>query len=192
MLGPESRFSIRGMLLALAVTALLFAALRSGDEVRMVWEVIGGCLGIVAYLRYRDLLAWRASQGLETGRGWKAWEAIKAVGVAVLVVGLADLAFLVGFFCPSGNVPYSLRAFAPAGRCWIGPMRSLKWSVTVGLILAMLVAGSMRSLFWPPGATDWRRPRTYLLKLWPVALMLAMLSVPLMLAVLMETIRRRT
>ncbi|AMV35872.1 hypothetical protein [Planctomyces sp. SH-PL62] len=166
MLGPESRFSIRGMLLALAVTALLFAALRSGDEVRMVWEVIGGCLGIVAYLRYRDLLAWRASQGLETGRGRKAREAFKAVGVAVLVVGLADFAFLVGFIVSDG-----IR----------GP---IVLPVAMGLILAMLVARSMRSHFWLPGATRWRRLRIYL-KLWPVAWMLVAVIVSTVLAVIL-------
>jgi hypothetical protein len=37
----------------------------------------------------------------------------------------------------------------------------------MGLILAALVAGSLRRAFWPPGTTDWRRPGSYL-KLWPV------------------------
>ncbi|WP_165247049.1 hypothetical protein [Paludisphaera soli] len=186
--GGRKPTSVGGMLLILAAAALLFAALRSGDDVTTVWAVIGGCTGLVALLRYRDVLAWRASRGLETGRGRKFREALAAVGVASLVVGLSDLAFLVGFFGTVSPFGISWRAFVgpSGGRCYVGEPADVGWQATKGLILATLVAGSLRRATWLPGATDWRRRGSYL-KLWPVVVASAIGLIRLVTQVLVIT-----
>lgn len=135
-----------------ATAALLFAALGSRGDATTIKLVFGGCFAGVAIARYRDVIAWRRSQGLEAGAERKLLESFRAIGVASILFGLSHLAFFAGLLCFDTGDPVT--------------------GVVMGLGLSVLVASSLKRRLWLPAADG--QPREGLLKLWPVAVTLAM------------------
>jgi len=159
--------SVRQAMAAVAATGLLCAALRCGDDVATLGVVIVGCTIGVAWLRHRDVASHRGDDGLATGWKRKVLETCRAIGVAALLVGLSDLAFLVGFFSSANASSVSVRAFVIVGRCHVGDPATIRWSTTMGLGLAFLVEDSLKRFIWRPVDAAGRPARAYL-ALWPV------------------------
>ncbi|WP_165075919.1 hypothetical protein [Paludisphaera rhizosphaerae] len=168
-------WSVLSAMIATAAAALLCAAIRGGDGRGTVGAVIVGCTLLLALALYRDAAS---RKGLEDPASWrrKALDALFSLGGATLIVGLSDLAFVVGFLAWSGSRSFEFRSLVVTGRCWVGPEPpTLEACTAAGLVLGLAVARSLRLVLSSLVMTGRPRRGDYL-RLWPVALTLALLA----------------
>lgn len=168
-------WSVLSAMIATATAALFCAAIRGGDGRGTVGTVLVGCTLLLALVLYRDAASRRGMQD-SASRRRKALDALFSLGGATLIVGLSDLAFVVGFLAWSGSRSFEFRSLVVTGRCWVGPEPpSLEACTVAGLALGLAVARSLRVIFSSIATTGRPRRGDYL-RLWPVAMTLALLA----------------
>lgn len=130
------RFNMRSTMLAMAVLTLAFAAPRIG-----IFPVITACICLLAWRRTSDGIV----RGLATSTWQKATLFLTSTTVAAVIIGLSDLAFLVGYeVCTASDVPWLISRWSPtSGFDWV-VMPSL-----AGLIPSLCVATLLRKTIWP-------------------------------------------
>ncbi|APW61551.1 hypothetical protein [Paludisphaera borealis] len=145
------RLKLWWLMAAVAVAAVLCAVARKEGSPIAGAVIVGTCVLVLAYKRFSEALALRRSEGLTTSRPRKVWAALNAVCVAVMVIGLSDLAFLVGY---SGYMALSSRSshWSPYDdEAWIA------MGAAAGTTLAVRVAVALRRRFWPQRPPALRR-----------------------------------
>ena len=169
-------WSIASAMIVTAAAALLAAAMRGGNGRGTVGAVVVGCTLLLALVLYRDTASRRTLQDPAAAWRRKVVDALGSLGSAALIVGLSDLAFLVGFLAWAGSKDFDFRRLVRTGRCWIGPEPpSVEACMAAGLVLGLPVTRSLRSVLPILGTTGWWRLADYS-RLWPVALTLALLA----------------
>lgn len=87
---PRVRFTVRGIMIAVALVAVIFAAFQSEGSPLLGVVIVVGSTICLAYARY--------NQARSKGRG--RWLLARSIAEAVFVIGLCDATFLFGFlFC---------------------------------------------------------------------------------------------
>jgi hypothetical protein len=138
------RSKIWWLMAAVAVAAVACAAGREHGGLAAGAVVVFACVIALASRRYADLMGLRKAQGLATHRALKARIALNAMVVAVLVIGLSDLAFLAGYFG-------YMRLFPPISSHWTqyDDPRWMAMSAAAGTALAVRVAVGLRRRLSP-------------------------------------------
>jgi hypothetical protein len=147
---PRIRLEIRGIMAAVAVSALLLWVCRADlpPIIAAIFFIVGPALALT-WKRYSDALAQPLNAKQVTTRKQKITLLLTSFTVAVTVIGLSDFAFLVGYFGYSvlmaeagfGYRNVLLRHQYEVSQLLIGAM--------FGLIMALTVAYALRLLIWP-------------------------------------------
>jgi hypothetical protein len=153
---PRSVFSVRSLLVSVAFVALFMAAYRTES----FSGVMVACMICLACKRTTDVLARRSTDGVPTSRWQRVGIVVTSSTTAVAIIGLADLAFLLGYYGflrleeathrESHYTPY--RDLSIAG-LFIGGVLALVTTSRLRAVLGMTRSGSRR--IWP--------------RLWPLA-----------------------
>jgi hypothetical protein len=149
---PRIRLEIRGIMAAVAVSALVVGVYRADVAPSVAVVLIVGSTSALAYKRYADGLAQRVNEARLTTRSQKTTLFMSSVIVAVTIIGLSDATFLVGYYA-LGEVLLPL-SFGHHTSAWIGRSREpelqeLLIGITCGFVMAMIVAAGLRSTIWP-------------------------------------------
>lgn len=136
------RLSLRNVLIAVALAAMLFGLIRGSNGA--AWMNLALCTTAIAALWLRDALALRREQGLSTGRVRRLGLILTALVVSTLIVGLSNLAFLVAF--KMGPELWNGRS---ASRFML-PMNLglISANSAHGLLFGMLTAFALRRALW--------------------------------------------
>jgi hypothetical protein len=82
---------------AVAIAAVDLATPFESAHVAMI-GTITACIAYLAYNRYSEAVSPRQTSGLRTAPARKAGILLSSAAVALVVVGLSDLAFLIGYY----------------------------------------------------------------------------------------------
>ncbi len=137
------RLKLWWLMAVVAIAAVACAVGREHGGLAAGAALVCACIIALASIRYADFMGLREVQGLATSRTRKALIALNAMVVAVLVIGLSDLAFLAGYF----------------GYMKLFPRISSRWtqyddpswmamSAAAGTALAVRVAIALRRRLW--------------------------------------------
>jgi hypothetical protein len=151
------RLEIRGIMAAVAVSALLFWVYRvvpPGDGVVSAGvppgvgvELILGSTLVLACKRYSDALAQPVNAKMVTTRSQKIRLLMTSLTIAATLIGLSDFAFLVGYYAYSECLDGFFHTYTTNTH---GPERQgYLIAMFCGLIMAMTVAYALRRLIWP-------------------------------------------
>jgi hypothetical protein len=146
---PPVRFKLSRIMALIGVCALIFAAYRIDAAPAaglLIFVSSGLCL---AYRRCEDELGWRAAQGQPASRFEAAEIFVSSALVSFTIIGLADLAFLVGFF---GYAACWRRSTIVENELLELPDLSpehILAAMACGSIMALLVASFLRWAIWP-------------------------------------------
>jgi hypothetical protein len=145
----QLRLEIRGIMAAVAVSALILGVYRVDVAPSISVGLIVGSILVLAYKRYSDALAQVVNDERVATRSQKLTLLLTSIIVAVTLIGLSDAAFLAGYF----GYPLLWGTFGVAYQS-NGP--SLQHDVEqyiigamFGLIMALTVAYALRRLIWP-------------------------------------------
>lgn len=146
---PRLRLEIRGIMAAVAVSALVLGVYRADVAPTVSVSLIVGSTLVLAYKRYSDGVAERGKGKQVTTRSQRIALLLTSLIVAVTIIGLSDAAFLAGYFGYSvlmaeagfGYRNVLLRHQYEVSQLLIGAM--------FGLIMALTVAYALRLLIWP-------------------------------------------
>jgi hypothetical protein len=146
---PRLRLEIRGIMAAVAVSALILGVYRVDVAPSVSVALILGSTLVLAYKRYSDGLAQRLNEGRVTTRSQKFTLVLTSVIVAVTIIGLSDAAFLGGY------LGYSV-LMAEAGLGYQNALLRHQYEINqlcigamFGLIMALTMAYGLRRLIWP-------------------------------------------
>ncbi len=157
---PRVRFRLVTLLSVVAIVAVVLVGFRTRGSTGAAIALIGASIYWLARKRYADLTAARGTRSPEPGLAQRAWLQFGSAFMAVAVVGLSDLALLIGYHG-------FLRWCAVHMRMthW-SPYLDRDYMVTgfaIGVALALWVAGSLRRGIW----TTADQPRRWR-SLWPL------------------------
>jgi hypothetical protein len=155
-------------MVAVAILAVCLAATRAESAPGAAIAIIGTCVSYLAYKRYSDAMSLRLARGLTTSRSQKAGLLLASATIASAVIGLSDIAFLIGYY------GYLKLAHETVVRSHWTPDRDPSYMATgmiIGVILALGVASSLRRTVCSQKRTESGHPRRWL-KLWPVGLVI--------------------
>ncbi len=163
---PGPTFRTWCLMAVVAVVAVCAAATRPKSARSAAVAIVGTCVLVLAHKGYTEAVARRLADGAAISRSQRASLALASATLAAAVLGLADLAFLAGYFgflrlayqtvVMSHWTPYDDPGYQVTG-------------VVIGVGLALSVASSLRHTVWPFGAS--KMPRRWRWRwLWPVAL----------------------
>jgi hypothetical protein len=131
---------------AIGVSALFFAALRVEAAPAVGIPIVGACVCYLAYRWLTAAMARREAVGSATGRLQKARLVAMSAVVAMAIIGLADVAFLVGYF---GYMEFMRAPFIVARRVPYSEPRHVMMASVFGVTLALCVASMLRWMIWP-------------------------------------------
>ncbi len=149
---PRIRLEIRGIMAAVAVSALIVGVYRADVAPTVAVVLIVGSTSALAYKRYSDGSAQHAREKRATTRAQKITLFLSSVIVAVTIIGLSDATFLVGYYAfAEVLLP---RSFGHPTSPWIGRSREpelqeLLIGIICGFAMAMIAAAGLRLTIWP-------------------------------------------
>jgi hypothetical protein len=149
---PRIRLEIRGIMAAVAVSALIVGVYRADVAPSVAVVLIVGSTSALAYKRFVDGLAQRVKEKRVTTRSQKITLFMSSVIVAVTLIGLSDATFLVGYYAYAKVlVPLSFghQTTAWNGRSREPELQELLIGIACGFVMAMIVAGGLRLTIWP-------------------------------------------
>lgn len=132
------RFTVRRLMIAVVLSAIPLALLRSDGAQLLGLLIVLGSMGCLAYARYTR------GKRIRPGR----WLIVRSVAEAVFIIGSCDGAFLLGFF---GYIKF----MSPRRTHW-HPFRddAFLFNCSVaGTILAVCLAVILRRTMSPDGAS---------------------------------------
>jgi hypothetical protein len=161
---------VGSLMAAVAIAAVDLATPVESAHVAMI-GAITACIAYLAYNRYSEAVSLRQTSGLRTGPAQKAGVLLSSVALALVVVGLSDLAFLIGYHC-----------FLKAAD---GIVLTNHWSAyddpnyiatgaVIGSALALWVALCLRRAVHAHDRPDSWRTWRWLKLLWPVLLVIVL------------------
>jgi hypothetical protein len=156
------------LMVAVAIVAVTLAAVRVESAPSAAIAIFGFCVSYLAYTRYAEAVSLRRTSGLPTSPVQKARMLFASVIIAMVIIGLSDIAFLIGYY------GFLRIAFEMVVRSHWTPYDDIDYMATggiIGLILALCVASSLRRTLCSHQRTESRQPRRWL-KLWPVGLVI--------------------
>jgi hypothetical protein len=138
------RLKLWWLMAVVAVAAVACAVGREHGGLGAGTVIVFACVIALASKRYAHLMSSREARGLATSRARKALLVMNAVAVAVMVIGLSDLAFLAGYFG-------YMKLFSRISSHW-SQYEDRTWmamSAAAGTALAVRVAVALRRRLWP-------------------------------------------
>jgi hypothetical protein len=142
------RFKLRAIMAWVGVTALILAAYRVDSAPTAGALIISGSGLYLAYRRCDDELAWRAARGEATSRFQTIEIFVASALVSFTIIGVADLAFLLGFFgyMACWRSSHGVTDFHEIPDT--SPEHILM-GAAFGFFMALFVASFLRSAIWP-------------------------------------------
>jgi hypothetical protein len=152
------------LMVCVAVVAVSVAVARIDSVRTAAFAIIGSSVFLLAHKNYSEAVVVRRANGWSTSRSKKAGLILASTTIAVGVIGLSDIAFLVGYYDYLHVADQRIRMshYSPSS-----DPDHLLLGGAIGTILAFCVGSSLRRILWPdrravPGCL--RRCLT----LWPV------------------------
>jgi hypothetical protein len=152
---PGLRLEIRGIMAAVAVSALILGVYRVDVAPSVAVVLILGSTSVLAYKRYSDAMAQRVNAEHPATRSQKITLLMTSVIVAVTLIGLSDAAFLAGYLGYAVLIAelgfgyqnaLLLRAHFAGAKLEV---QHLLIGAMFGFIMAMIVAYALRLMIWP-------------------------------------------
>lgn len=155
---PRVRFRLATLLSIVAAAAVVLAATRSRGKAGAAIALIAASVYGLARKRYAELSAARDGGSTETGALARARPVVASALMAAAVIGLSDLAFLIGYYgwLRWGELRSSSSHWSPQD----DPV--YRWTgFVIGVALALWVASSLRRGIWtsPGQPRRWRSLR---------------------------------
>jgi hypothetical protein len=126
--------------------------------------LIASSTAFLAHNTYADALGQRRARGLATSRPQNAALLLASSMIALLVIGLSDMAFIAGYY---GFLKVVSEVVVESHwTSYYDPVYMVT-GVVIGVILALGVASSLRRTIWPFERVVQTRPHWWL-ALWPV------------------------
>jgi hypothetical protein len=162
---------VRSLMAAVAIAAVDLATPAESARAAMIGTVTA-CSGYLAYNRYSEAVFLRQTSGLRTGPAQKAGMLLSSVTLALVVLGLADLAFLVGYY-----------GFLTAANAILH--ETCRWSAdsdpdfiatggVIGSALALWIALCLKKAVYTHNRLESWRVCPWLKILWPVLLVVVL------------------
>ncbi|MHC5539025.1 hypothetical protein ACYOEI_12475 [Singulisphaera rosea] len=156
------------LMAAVAIVAVVLAAARPDSAPGAAVAIVGACIAYLAFKTYAERISLRQAQGLSTSRWLKICLGFSSSATAILILGLSDLAFLIGYFgflkiASEVVVSSHWTPYADAGYMLTGGL--------FGMIFALVVASTLRRRTRSQPDPDSSRPRRWA-GLWPIGLVL--------------------
>ncbi len=92
------RFKAWMLMVTVATVAVSLAVVRVDGAPGATVAIIGSCIFCLAHKRYSEAVALRRAKDLTMSRSQKAVQVLTAVTIAAAVIGVSDIAFLVGYY----------------------------------------------------------------------------------------------
>ena len=148
---------------AVAIVAISLAVLRAESARGVGTTIIVGCAIYLPYRKYLVLVKSSQEQHSISSPLQKTSFILISISFAIFVIGLSDLAFLIGYFGYLGLANRSIRIshWTP----YMDPLH-ITAGVVTGVLFALSVASSLRQMFT---ARDLKLSRWWL-KVWPVCI----------------------
>jgi hypothetical protein len=152
---PGMRLEIRGIMAAVAVSALVLGVYRVDVAPSVAVVLILGSTSVLAYKRYSDALAQRANAKQVTTRSQKITLLLTSVIVAVTLIGLSDAAFLAGYLGYAvliAELGFGYQNALLLRAHLAGPQHEVQHlliGAMFGFMMAMIVASALRRTIWP-------------------------------------------
>lgn len=158
----DARLRLGALMGTVAVGAVSLAAIRVDSAPVAGMAIIGSCVVLLASRRYSEVAALRDATGSRPGPWTRGRQLLGAATIASIVIGISDLAFLVGYhgFLKVADETNRMNHWTP----YYDPIY-MATGALIGTGLAVWVGSCLRQFFWT-GPTSPRRWRV----LWPVAL----------------------
>jgi hypothetical protein len=160
--------TVASLMVAVAIAAVDLAAPVDVAHVAMI-GTIAACIAYLAYNRYSEAVSRNRTRGVRMGSAQKAGVLLSSITLAMVVVGLSDLAFLIGYygFLNGANATVRMSHWSP----YIDPAYIATGGV-FGSALALWVAWCLRRAVYEHDRTEPWRTRRWLKLLWPVLLVI--------------------
>ncbi len=126
--------------------------------------IVGGCFAALAYRGYAENVALVEAGGAMPDRWHRAALALASAGIAVLIIGSSDLAFLAGYY---GFLRLAYQTVVMSHWMPYGDPGFLGMAAVIGVIPG---AAGRVVLERGPVAAQWAEPPRRQLKRWPFAL----------------------
>ncbi len=155
---PRMRFRLATLLSVVAVVAVVLAASRTHGNTGAAIALIAASVFGLARRRYADLLAARGTGLPDPGLAERAWLLARSGAIAVVLVGLSDLALLIGYhgFLRWCDVHMRMSHWSP----YLDPVY-MAIGFAIGAATAIWVAARLRMALWtiPGQPRRWRSLR---------------------------------
>jgi hypothetical protein len=161
---------VGSLLAAVAIIAVDLATPAESAHVAMI-GTITTCIAYLAFNRYSEAVSLRQTSGLRTGPAQKAGVLLSSVTLALVVVGLSDLAFLIGYY------GFLYAAYGIVVMSHWSPYGDPDYIATGGVIgsaLALWVALCLRRTVYAHNRHELWRTGRWLKPLWPVLLVIVL------------------
>ncbi len=152
------------LMAAVAVVGVCLAAAHPQSAPSAAIAIVGGCVTALACRRYDQAVNLREARGSMPGRWHRVALALASAGLAVLIIGSSDLAFLAGYF---GFMRLAYHTVVMSHWSPYDDPGFMGLATVIGLFLTLPVASSLRAALWPPGGPSVTGRR---LTRWPFAL----------------------